>query len=363
MDSDKTEKPTLHKLRKAREKGEVCKSAELTQTAQFAVFFVLGWLGVDFYLPRLRALFQAWPTLIERTRGAAAAVGHTQLALSALQDALHAWLAAVAPALLAPAAAGLLVAALQVRGVLSIEPLVPKAERLNPADNLKRLFSSRNLIDLAKSGVKVLLIGTAVALTLKLALPQWLRAVSGAAPNAVAQLLGHGLVAIATACLVLYALMAAVDYAHQYFEYMKAQRMSKDEVRREYKDIEGDPYLKGHRRAIGVAMATEEPAAMKRAKVVVTNPTHLSVAIAYDPGAGALPCVVAKGAGAMALAMRREAARLGIPVVENKPLARRLHAQVSAGAFITADSFAEVARVLASVPRTVRARNNDWGRV
>jgi type III secretion protein U len=206
----------------------------VTQTAQFALFMVLGWLGIEFYLPRLRGLFQTWPTLIERSRSAAAG-GDMQLALSALQDALHAWLAAVAPLLLAPIAAGLLVSALQVRGVLSLEPLIPKAERLNPADNLKRLVSSRNLIDLAKTSVKVLLIGIAVALTLKFALPQWLRAVAGAAPNGVAQLLGHGLVAIATACLVLYALMAAVDYAHQYFEYMKAQRMTKDEVRREYR--------------------------------------------------------------------------------------------------------------------------------
>jgi flagellar biosynthesis protein FlhB len=188
--------------------------------------------------------------------------------------------------------------------------------------------------------------------------------VTGASPYAIARLLGHSLLNLALGCLALYVFMAAADYAHQFYEYMKQQRMTKDEVRREYKEIEGDPLIKGHRRALAIALATEEPAQrLAGAKVVVTNPTHLSVALAHDARIGGLPVVVAKGAGPMAMRIREEARRLGVPITENKPLARALYAKVEVGAFITADTFAEVAKLLATVPRLTRAQSEDRGRV
>lgn len=361
MDSDKTEQPTPRKLRKAREKGQVWKSTELTQTAEFAVLMMLGWLLIELYLPKLRELFDAWPALIDAATSPAASP--PQVAQAAFEQAIRVLLLAWVPAILVPLAVGLFVTALQVRGVFSIDPLLPKGERINVGANLKRLVSSRNLIDLTKTLVKVLLIGTAVFVTLRAAAPQWAATVGGASARDVATLLGRGLLALALSCLGLYVFMAAVDYAHQFYEYMKQQRMTKDEVRREYKEIEGDPHIKAQRKAIGIAMANESSGQLANARAVVTNPTHLSVALAYDPAGGGLPTVVAKGAGAVAMAIRHEARRRRIPLVENKPLARRLYAQVNVGSFITADTFAEVARLLATVPKPVRTQGERWSKV
>jgi type III secretion protein U len=364
MSDEKTEEPTSRKLQKARDKGEVWKSIDVTHTAQFVVMLILGWLAVELYVPRLREMFDLWPLLMAQLPGESAYTPADQTARVALEHGLRTWLMGLLPAVLAPLAVGIFIVAMQVRGVFSMEPLSPKPERLNPGTNLKRLISTRNLIDLSKTLVKVTCVGTAIYVSLRSAAPQWLTAVADSTPQGVASLLGRSLGLMGLACLALYAFISAVDYGHQYYEYMKQQRMSKDEVRREYKEIEGDPYIKGHRRALAQQMATEEPAAkLSQAKVVITNPTHLSVALAYDAAVGGLPCVVAKGAGPTAMAIRHQARRLGIPLVENKPLARRLYAQVGVGAFITADTFADVARLLAAVPKGVRATSDSWGRV
>jgi flagellar biosynthesis protein FlhB len=364
MEGEKTEQPTPRKLKKARERGEVWKSADVIHTSQFAAMLVLGWLLVVLYIPRLRELFSVWPVLFAQLLRESAEVPADQLPLLALRHGTHVLLLALWPIILVPLFVGLLAAALQVRGVFSLQPLTPKPERLNPAANLKRMFSSRNVIDLVKTVVKVGIVGIVVYFSAAAFLPDGLRAVAAGSSAVVASALGQSLLAMSLACLALYVLMSGADFGHQFYEYMKQQRMTKDEVRREYKEIEGDPYVKGQRRAIGFQMATEEPSAgVAGAKVVITNPTHLSVALAYDPQVGGLPCVVAKGADAAALAIRREARRRGIAIVENKTLARQLYGRIAVGSFITADLFADVARLLASVPRLTRSTSDHWGRV
>jgi type III secretion protein U len=364
MSDEKTEEPTSRKLQKARDKGEVWKSTDVTHTAQFAAMLVLGWVAVELYVPKLRELFDGLPLLMAQLLAETANTPAHQTALVSLEHGVRILLMALVPLFAVPLAVGVFVLAMQVRGVFSMEPMAPKPERMNPGTNLKRLVSTRGLIDLSKTLVKVSCIGMALYVSLRSAVPQWLTAVESATPHGVAALLGRSLGLMGLACLSLYAFVAAVDYAHQYYEYMKQQRMSKDEVRREYKEIEGDPYIKGHRRALAFQLATEEPAQrLSQAKLVITNPTHLSVAVAYDAASGGLPRVVAKGAGPMAMAIRHEARRLGIPLMENKPLARKLHAEVGVGAFITADTFVDVARLLASVPKVVRAKSDSWGRV
>jgi type III secretion protein U len=364
MSDEKTEEPTSRKLQKARDKGEVWKSTDVTHTAQFAAMLLLGWLAVDLYVPKLRELFDLLPLLMAQLLAESADTPADQTARVALEHGVRTLLMALVPVIVVPLAVGIFVVAMQVRGVFSMEPMSPKPERMNPGTNLKRLVSTRNLIDLSKTLVKVMCVGTAIYVSLRSATPQWLTAVEGSTPQGVAALLGRSLGLMGLACLALYVFIAAVDYGHQYYEYMKQQRMSKEEVRREYKEIEGDPYIKGHRRALSQQMATEEPAAgLSQAKVVITNPTHLSVALAYDAASGGLPRVVAKGAGPAAMAIRHQARRLGIPLVENKPLARKLHAEVGVGAFITADTFADVARLLATVPKIMRATSDSWGRV
>jgi flagellar biosynthesis protein FlhB len=351
MSEEKTEQPTPRKLKKARDKGEVFKSTEVTQTVVFIALVGVAVLGLRLWLPLLHAEMLAWPARIAELPQAQAPQAWVLL-MSAAHSAVvvMAWPLALVFGL--AAAFGLLAAGLQVRGVLSGDPLAPKAERLNPGANLKRLFSTRNVYDVLKILVKVSLVGTAVYLTTKAAFPDWLAFLrSGGSAMHLSALLAQTLLAVAIACIAIYTLAAAVDYGHQFFEYIKQQRMSKDEVRREFKELEGDPYIKGYRRAIMRMMATEAPAgALSGARAVVTNPTHYAVALAFDAASGGLPSVVAKGVDRAAKKIREEATRLGLPIIEDRALARKLYAKVPQGQFITSDTFADVARLIARLP-------------
>lgn len=364
MSEEKTEKPTPRKLRKARDKGEVFKSVDLTQTVTFAALLALATLGVGYWIAVVREELDAWP---QRMRALADAPPGEGLALLLHATMSSGW-ATVVPTLVvfgAGAAVTVLVLGLQVRGIFSMEPLSPKAERLNPGANLKRLVSTRNLYDLVKVLAKVSLVGCAVYVAVKASVPDWIAYMRhGGHAAQLGVMLARTALQVALACLVIYVLFSGIDYGHQFYEYMKQQRMSKDEVRREHKEIEGDPYVKGYRRAIMRLMATEGPPRnLGNARVVVTNPTHYAVALAYDPLQGGLPSVVAKGVDRAALAIRREAQRLGIPVVEDRPLARKLFAQVAVGHFITNDTLAPVAQLMARVtlPRPATVGRGDTG--
>jgi flagellar biosynthesis protein FlhB len=359
MSGEKTEQPTNRKLKKAREKGEVFKSSDITHTAVFVVALMLAYLGSVFYLPRLQAFVQGWPQLFSQAAKQAdpaqAGVSNpsssvaANIAGAALAAGWDALLFAMFPLVIGLAAVAIFFNAMQVRGIFSADPLTPKAERLNPGANLKRLFSSRNLVDLVKTLIKVAVIGLIVGWTIWVSLPQWIPVVAGGSGSAVGHMVADALLIISLWCLAVYIFMSAADYGHQFYEYMKQQRMSKDEVRREFKEVEGDPMIRGHRKALMRSMATRQSGqSLTQARVVVTNPTHLSVAIAYTPGQG-LPCVVAKGAGPEAMEIRQEAKRLGIPVIERKPLAQKLFARTEVGESISADLFADVANLLAGV--------------
>jgi type III secretion protein U len=351
MSEEKTEQPTPRKLKKARDKGEVFKSTEVTQTVVFIALVGVAAVGLGLWLPLLHAEMLAWPArivLLAQADGPQAWV----VLMSAAHSAAVVMVWPLAIVFGMEAVFGLLAAGLQVRGVLSGDPLAPKAERLNPGANLKRLFSTRNFYDVLKIFLKVGLVATAVVLTTKAAFVDWLSFLrSGGSAMQLGTLLARTLLTVAIACIVIYTLAAAVDYGHQFFEYIKQQRMSKDEVKREFKELEGDPYIKGYRRAVMRMMATEAPAgALSGARAVVTNPTHYAVALAFDPASGGLPSVVVKGVDRAAKKIREEATRLGLPIVENRVLARKLYAQVAQGHFITSDTFADVAQLLARLP-------------
>lgn len=351
MSDEKTEQPTPRKLRKARDKGQVHKSTDVTQTVVFIALIGTAALGLSYWLPLLDAQLSAWPVRISRLAGLDQA-GAWQLLLAAVESLRDVLLLPLAVVFGVAASAGLLAVGLQVRGIFSGDPLIPKGERLNPGANLKRVFSTRNLFDLSKILIKVVVVGTVTFVALRAALPDWIAFMRhGSSPSQPGVLLARTLLAVAMSCVAVYVVVAAADYGHQYFEFMKEQRMSKDEVRREHKEIEGDPYVKGYRRAMQRMMASEAPdGALKGAKLVVTNPTHYAVALAYDATTGGLPHVVAKGVDRAALALRQQAQRLGIAVVEERALARKLYASVPEGQFITSETMADVARLLARAP-------------
>jgi type III secretion protein U len=350
--AEKTEKPTPKRLREARKRGEVVKSKDVGSTLVFIVLVGLLAPAGGYYWRHLSAI---------------ANLPQQMLAESAPEERF-AWLIEKlftefvllsAPVVGLALAAGVLGGFAQVRALFSTEPIVPKMDRLNPAAGLKRLFSTRNLIDVLLTILKVLLLGVIVYWVVRASIGA---AVQGAylTPLGI-QTLGLELLApIFGWAAVVYCVMAAVDYVHQRYEFMKQMKMSIEELRREHKDMEGDPMIKGKRRGLMRELATSNMLEqVRKASVVVVNPTHIAVALYYETGKTELPVVVAKGEDAMAQRIREIAEQENIPILQNVKLARQLYASTPLDHYIGKDLLQPVAEVLRWVKKLHERRKGD----
>lgn len=317
--SEKTEQPTDKKLKDARNKGQTAKSQDLVAAA------VLG--------AALLVLAGAGPVLYERMRRIVGTALEQGLQVQGTQQVL-ALLSSMALDGMAVAfgmlSVSVLIAVLalmpQVGGLqISFEPLTPKFENLNPAEGFKKMFNARSFVELAKAILKAAVLGAVL----------W-QVVTGLLPLIVGSAyltpLGSGKIAWSALlklfffAFLVFLVVGPVDYGIQKWLFVRDQRMSKDDVKREHKDSEGDPHLKGHLKSLREEMATTPPQErVPGATVVVTNPTHYAVALRYTPGVTPLPVVVAKGMDREAAVIRALAAKHNIPLVANPPLARALH--------------------------------------
>ena len=327
--SEKTEQPTARRLREARKQGQVAVSKDLTTTAVFVGLYLVLWFGAKFIHEHLNAI-------VERAVRAPEAAGAESSAWMAdvqsiVSDA--AW--AIAPLLLGVVAIAVLIGAMQTRGVFSLRVIAFKFERINPAAGLQNLFSIRQLPGLAKMLFYVLALASALAWCLLNAVDEMIKLVYAPADD-LAKVIAHLLAPLFGTAIAAYVMGALLDTAIQRHQFMKQQRMSLEEVRREYRDDEGDPHLKAQRRADGRELIFGEMADRAAgASVVIANPTHVCVALYYVPGKTRLPRVVAKGMGGVAQRMRAAAKKKGVPIIEDPPLARRLYRDVALDHYIT----------------------------
>jgi flagellar biosynthetic protein FlhB len=255
-------------------------------------------------------------------------------------------------------AAPVLAAMLQNAVVWSAEPLKPKLERISPLAGARRVFGLRSLIELGKSVAKLLLVGGAVLWLLRPELPKIIGA-SALEPGPflvlMAELARRSLVVLAVAALI----VALIDYAHRRVEFMRQLRMSRQELLDELKQSDGDPHVKQRQKAIRLERARRRMMAdVPRATVVVTNPTHYAVALRYRAGETPAPEVLAKGLDGLALKIRKLAAEHGIPVIENPPLARALHAACDPGDIIPPAHYRAVAEIISYVLRLGERRGS-----
>jgi type III secretion protein U len=327
---EKTEQPTPKKLRDARKRGEVAASRQLTSFVVFVGLLASLWLGARFIFRHLAGILEQAilaPGAIRADPGRPSPPG--------VQSMLHdaAWITGLLLAV--GIGSAVLAGALQTRGVFSFTPLTPKFERINPAQGLRKLFSTRQLFELGKVLTKIALLAGAVSWSLARSLDSVLK-MAYAPVTDLLSVSGDIVLSLMTSAALVYALDAAFDYAHQFHEFMKGQRMSIEEVRREFRDAEGDPHLKSQRRSTARELVEERMLdRVPSASVVIANPTHVCVALYYVPGETALPRVVAKGVDAVALRIRSAARRAAVPVFEDPPLARRLFCDVALDAYIT----------------------------
>lgn len=354
-DLEKTESASPRRLEQAREDGQVARSRELSTFALLAVGFggvyVFGGSLFSQFLQLFRHAF---------TFDRAAGFDSSQMMLRASQDGMLA-AKAIAPILLATCVAAL-VSPMALGGwLLTAKPLMPNFGRLDPIKGIGKLFSTQSLAQLGMGIAKCVLVGcvaTAVALHYKMQVVGLLvEPVRVALPHA-AQMVGACCAATVGAML----LLVVADVPYQLWSHGKKLRMTKEEVKREFKENEGDPHVKGKIREQQRAMARRRMMAqVPTADVIVTNPTHFAVALRYADDTMRAPRVVAKGADLVAGRIREIAVENGIPVLEAPPLARTLYRHVDLNREIPGPLYGAVAEVLAWVfqLRRWRAEGGD----
>jgi flagellar biosynthesis protein FlhB len=350
MAGDKTEKATPKKRDEARKKGQVARSMDLTgAVVMLTGLFVIGATGSSVVDRTGTAMREFLLQIADPSAVSSHGVG--ELMLTAGRAAGM----AILPIAGACALAAIVVNAVQVRPRLTPTALKPDPRRLNPISGAKNIFGPNSLVEGLKSVSKVLVVGGIVALAI---VPQIheLGALVGIGPAQLGVTLAGTIKSIAMRAAVAYLLIGAADYAWQRHRHEKSLRMDKQEIKEEAKSQQLPSEVKGaiRRRQVEAARA-RMMAAVPEADVVVTNPTHFSVALKYDSSKLA-PEVVAKGQDLIALRIREIAAEHGVPVVPDPPLARGLHASVEVGQLIPEEFFQAVAQVLAFVYRVADRR-------
>lgn len=334
--SEKTEKPTPQKLEKARKDGQTPKSSEVAAVTAFAsvlvaLAFASGWMA-----DRLQGMLSI---ALSSVPSAQPQQWLTGLAMQFFLVALGLVLPLTAVSVLG----GIVGMGMQVGLRISFKPVTPKFNSLNPANGIKKVVSWKSLLEGLQMMLRAIVIAALVAYLIRSALPM----ISGAVYQAPAHI-GASAWSIMTrllfVALLTYMLMGPLDYALQRWQFMKDQRMSKDEVKREYKENDGDPELKGKRKELAREMVNNPPPGQGApVRVVVANPTHCAVALAWRPGM--LPTVVARGLDANAVALREAAQARGIAVFTNRSLARSL-VRLPVGGVVGEDLLDAVAAIL-----------------
>ena len=351
MSEEKTEAPTAKKKKDSRKEGQVPRTQEL---GGWATLLALG-LGLDFAAGReIRALTALMSDALRSVEDA-----DTAVALEVLGRGLTHVLVVLVILGTAVMVIGVLSALAQGGFYLATKSVKPRLSKLNPVPGAKRIFGTQALWE----GCKVVVKSTVVALICYSAIRAILPLVGGLVPASTTLEVGHDRVVsllriVAVAGLV----MAAADYAFQRRKVGKQVRMTKHEVKQENKQSEGDPLIKSAIRSRQLAAARSRMMVdVQTADVLLVNPTHVAVALRYDPLGGA-PRVVAKGAGAVAAKIRARAEEARVPLVRDVPLARALHSSCKVGQEIPVELFAAVAQVLAFVigRRTQGARGGSY---
>lgn len=341
---DKTEKPTPRRRQEARKKGHVFKSVEFTS----AVVLLVGYLVLKLIVPPLAADTGNYLRAL-------AEMGPVEIGPEFLATLTASTLAVVArgiiPLGIATFLCGMLVNFAQVGLVFNVHSLTPDLSKMNPVTSLGRLMSKRVFFEMGKAALKVLIVGYVCYTPIK-ARAADIPLLFEVSLRSGLSFLGETLSAVFLRASVVLVILAAADYLYQRWEYESRLRMTRTELKEEMKQTEGDPLVRSRIRRRQRQMASARMMRdVKKASVVITNPTHYAVAIVYDIRKMAAPMVVAKGRGFIAKRIISIAESERIPVVENPPLAQALYWAVEVGGYIPEALYKAVAEVLAFVYR------------
>jgi flagellar biosynthetic protein FlhB len=344
-DSQKTEDPSERRLEEAFKKGQVVYSKEITNFLMLLVLtFTISWVA---------------PSIMRKTSYNLSGFIEHSHEINVDEGSLGRLLLDVFGQnfllILLPIAVMVSVSIFssfmqnQGRFLFTDDPLSPQLDRISPLKGLARMFSMRSIVEFIKSIIKIVIIGTVGYLSVSSQLVKIRTLHENSLSGALSFLLKLSVDMLIAICIVM-AIIAALDYLYQHYEFMKSMRMSKHDQKEEYKQTEGSPEIKSKLRQIRMERAKKRMmAAVPSADVIITNPTHFSIALKYEPGVMSAPQVIAKGQDHMALKIREIAKEHKIPLIENPPLARTLYASVDIDAEIPVEHYKVVAEIISYV--------------
>jgi flagellar biosynthesis protein FlhB len=339
----KTEQATPKRLSDSKKKGQVAKSADFNSAVSFLVFALfLGALGQHLFsnsMEFMRAMLQA-DFVKDMSAGDAGGI---------LMKSVESILMIFLPFGLLAVVLGVVTNIIQVGFIFTAEPLKPDFKRLNPVEGFKNIFSAKSMFKLVKSLLKLII----VSLVAYQGLKKIIMKIINSGQMGIENIFTFFISIVSTISINIAALMivlGVVDFIFQRREFKKNLMMTKQEVKEEYKQMEGDPKVKAARqqrqRQLSMNRTMQN---VEEATVVITNPTHIAIALRYKQGEDRAPVVMAKGLDYMAQKIKDTAKEKGIPVIENKPLARAMYPSVKEGSFVPMELYQAIAEVLAMV--------------
>ena len=351
---EKTEPATAKKLKDAREDGKVTKSKELTAAFDLIVLFLVLKIFISFVGERLVGIFNyvysRIPDFLEVNSTGVSSVAASHY----MADIMLQMLITMLPFLLFGFVITFLVSVVQVGWKVTSKPLKPDLNKFNPINGFKRIISKDSLFELLKSIIKIAVIFWVAYSRVKNHKEELFILYEIPLNQAIA-LIGSVIIDTGLYISIVYLVIGFADFAYQKHKFNEDMKMTKQEVKDEFKNTEGDPQIKGRqRRKMQETSQRRMMQDVPKADVVITNPTHLAVAVKYDADVNTAPVVLAKGEEYVAQKIKEVARENNIEIVENKPLARMLYHNVDIGAEIPPELYQAVAEVLAAI---YKARN------
>lgn len=342
-DQERTEEATPKRREEAREQGQVAKSRDLASVAILSACLLYFYFGANSFLHQLMDLMKSSFSSLDSS------LVTTENIQSLLFSAFYKTISLMTPFLLVVCIAALSSNILQVGFKISTKAIAPKLSKIDPAKGFARLFSLQSLIEFIKSIFKISIAGFVAYLTVKSELVDILPLADSSVWEILVYITGTSFRILLTTCWVLI-ILALMDYLYQRWEYERNLKMSRQEIKDENKQTEGDPIVKARIRRLQREMAQRRMMAnVPKADVIITNPTHLAVALQYDQDSMIAPKVIAKGAGYIAEKIKEIARESRVPLVENKPLAQVLYKMVEVSGTIPDSLYKAVAEILAYI--------------
>lgn len=343
-DQEKTEEPTSRKMEQARKEGNVSISKEVSSVALMITAIIMISSTGGFIYAGLEQLFETFFS------NAGAGFRDGDQAIDYLKMALFGSLRMIMPLMIMLLIIAVGVNMAQTKGMFSIEAMQPKGSKMNPLNGIKNIFSTKGLVELVKGFLKLGIVAIVAYITVSTEVSGFVTYVISPIEFSLGQS-GTFVLTFVIRIMAALLILSVADAAFQQFQHKKDLRMTKQEVKDEYKQMEGDPQVKSQRRAFGMKLRQQKRMdhAVLSSDVVVTNPTHYAVALKYDPENSGAPIVMIKGQRLRALRIKELAKHYGIPIVENKPVARALFATAEEDQFIPEDLYKAVAEILAYV--------------